>query len=114
GDHDVAMHLADLFRGLSYVGAGVRILRKYPELRRYWRAPIVLTFAALAASLSLSIGYHEELLSLLWSAPAPDAEGLIATLLKVLYTAARVLSFVLSFAALSLLTIVLSMWIAAP
>jgi CysZ protein len=107
------MHPADFVRGLLYVRTGLRILRKYPELRRYARAPIAITCAALAASFALSIAYHDELLALLWAAPAPG-EGWLTALLRGLYAVARVLAFLLTFGLLSVLTVVFSTWIAAP
>jgi len=103
---------SDFLRGLRYVVVGVRILRKYPGLARYWSAPIVLTLLSLVASVVLAVRYHEDLLALLWQ--APQGHDWLGALGRTLYGLARVLAFVISLLSLGLLCVMLSMLFAAP
>lgn len=103
---------ADFVRGLGYAIKGVRILRKYPDLARYWSVPILLTFVSLVASFVLAARYHDDLLTLLWQ--ARQGHGWLAVLEGALYWLARGASFVLSLSVLLLVSTVLSMVFAAP
>jgi CysZ protein len=102
----------DFFRGFAYAVTGFRLLRKYPELARYWLVPIVLTLLALCASFALALRYYDDALALLWH--PPDGSGGWASLEAALYWLARGVSFVLTLAALGLCAVVLSTLLAAP
>ena len=102
----------EFFRGLAYAFKGLRILRKYPGLVRYWSVPIVLTGVALVTSVVLAVRYHDDLLSLLWHSPL--GENWLAVLSRALYWLARGASFLLSLGVLLLACTVFSMVAAAP
>lgn len=102
----------DFLRGLGYAFKGLRILRKYPGLARYWSVPIVLTSMSLLASVVLAVRYHDDLLDLLWHAPL--GEGWLVGLSRGLYWLARGASFLLSLGVLVLACVVFSMVVAAP
>lgn len=102
----------ELFRGLAYPARGFVILRRYPGLARYWLPPIVLTFLALVASVALAFAYHDDVLALLWRAPAQD--GVTGALLCAAYWLARVFSLLLGITVLVVACVLLSSLIAAP
>ncbi|MFT3922841.1 MAG: EI24 domain-containing protein [Myxococcales bacterium] len=103
---------SDLFRGLGYAFKGVALLRKYPDLVRYWSVPIVLTALSLLASFLLALRYHDDLLALLWR--APQGHDWLATLARGLYWLADAVAFLLSLSVLVLACVMLSMLVAAP
>ena len=78
----------ELGRGFAYLARGYRVLRRHPDLARYWLMPIVLTALALGGSVWLSLRYHDDLLRLLWSPPAAS-DG---ALWRFLYATASALS----------------------
>jgi CysZ protein len=104
------LRLTDFFRGLSYPLRGYRVLRKHPDLARYWRLPMLLTALALLVSVVLAWLYHDDLLNWVW--PDPGERG--AALLGVLHGLARALSFVLSLGVLVFSCVTLSTVFAAP
>lgn len=104
--------LSDFPRGFSYLFIGRKMLRKYPDLSRIWRIPIVLTSLSLLASVMLSVRYHDDLLAWIWQAPA--GEGALITLLSALYVVVRVAAFLLTLGSLLFACILLSSWFAAP
>ncbi len=104
--------VGDLFRGFGYAARGYRLLRRYPELSRFWIWPIALTAVALGAGLYLSLHYHEALTNMLWA--EPEGEGFW----HALRVAAHWLLEAIVFAASLVLTIVIcsgaSSIVAAP
>jgi CysZ protein len=100
------------FRGLGYPLRGLGILRRHPGLARYWVPPIVLTFAALVASLWLSIAYSDDVTALIWS-PAPR-DGATGWLIEVAHGLLQALSFVLGLVLLVVVCILVSTLLAAP
>lgn len=100
----------ELGRGLRYLVRGYRVLRKNPDLARYWLMPIVLTALALGSSVWLSLRYHDDLLGVLWTQPS----GTASAWLRWLYAAASALSFVGALLLLSLLCVFGSSVVAAP
>ncbi len=103
---------SEFVRGLGYFFRGVAILRRYRGLARYWSVPIVVTALALLSSLVLAVRYHDDLLELVWR--LPEGHDWLAELSRGLYWLARGASFVLSLMGLLLLSILLSMLVAAP
>ncbi len=106
------MDPTDFLRGLGYPLKGLRILRKYPGLARYWSVPIILTGTSLLASVLLALRYHDDLLALLWRAPSGD--DWLSALTAGLYWLARGASFLVSLGVLVLACVVFSMVVAAP
>lgn len=98
----------ELGHGFAYIGRGLRVLRRYPGLARYWLMPLVLTALALLGSVWLSLRYHDDLLALLWA--EPQAGGVW----RALYTLARALSFVAALLLLGLGCVLGSSVVAAP
>jgi CysZ protein len=107
-----ALNPSDFVKGVSYAFRGMGILRKYPGLARYWSIPILLTLAALVASVVLSVRYHDDLLRLVWAEPI--AHDTLSRILRGLYWLARVLTFIASFGLLVVVCAVLSTLAAAP
>jgi CysZ protein len=103
---------ADFFRGTAYALRGLRILRKYPELARYWVVPILLTALALTGSFVVATRYHDDLLSLLWRSPA--GSDLLAGVLRGVYWLVRAFFFLVTLGGLLLLSVLLSGLFAAP
>ncbi|MDB4988802.1 MAG: cysZ [Myxococcaceae bacterium] len=63
------LDLGDFARGFLYPLRGLAIMRRHPGLMRFWLPPIVLTCAALIASLVFALRYHEVAANLVWRAP---------------------------------------------
>lgn len=102
----------DFVRGLLYPLRGLSILRRHPGFARYWVPPIVLTFAALCASIVLSVRYHDDLVDLVWATPA--GEGAAEITLRVLHFIAQAAALVLSVGLAVFVCIALANLIAAP
>jgi CysZ protein len=102
----------DLFRGLVYPLRGFAILSRNPGLAVYWLPPIVITFAALVASVLLTIAYSDDLTNLIWR-PAAQA-GATGFLVGVAHGVLHVFSFVLGLGLLVVVCVALSTLLAAP
>ncbi len=100
----------ELVRGASYPLRGLAVLRRHRGLWPYATAPIVLTFCALLGGTYLAIAYHDDILRLVWQAPAAGSSGVVVWL----YRLASAFSFLLALALLTLLTVTLSTVCAAP
>lgn len=100
------------FRGLAYPLRGLGILRRHPGLARYWLPPILLTFAALVASLWLSVAYSDDVTALIWS-PAPR-DGATGWLIEVAHGLLHALSFVIGLGLLVVVCVLVSTLLAAP
>ena len=103
---------SEFLRGLGYAFRGAAILRRNPGLARYWTVPIVVTGLSLLSSLVLAVRYHDDLLNLVWQ--LPEGHDWMAELSRGLYWLARGASFVISLVVLGLLSVLLSMLMAAP
>jgi CysZ protein len=108
----VGLDPRDFVRGLLYPLRGLVILRRHPGMVRYWLPPIVLTTAALIASVMLASRYYDDVLALIWAAPSRDDWE--HSLLFALYWVVRVLTFVLGIGLAMLVTVVLANLFAAP
>ena len=100
----------ELVRGASYPMRGYVALRKHRGLMRYGLGPIVLTGLALVGSVFLAGAYHDDLLRVLWQAPAAESSWFA----RIFYRAASALSFMLALLALAFTCVALSTVIAAP
>jgi CysZ protein len=100
----------ELLRGASYPLRGLALLRKHRGLLPYALLPMLLTGLALLGSAFLAVSYHDDLLLLLWRAPAAEAGALV----RFLYGLASALSFVLALVALTFACVALSTVCAAP
>lgn len=102
----------DFFRGLLYPLRGLVILRRHPGMARFWLPPILLTSAALIASIVLATRYYDDALNLIWA--QPGTEDWQHSLLLALYWVVRVLTFVVGIGLAMLVTVVLANLFAAP
>lgn len=107
-----ALHPGDFVRGLLYPLRGLSILRRHPGLVRFWLPPILLTGAALIASLVFAVRYHDDALNLVWRAPHGD--GFSETVLSLLHGALRVLALFVGVGLAMLVSVVLANLFAAP
>lgn len=100
------------FEGVGYSFRGYRILRRYPDLVRYWLWPIALTFLALSTGLYFAARFHDELTAWLWAEPART--GTFGTVLSALHSVLEVLVLLVSAAFAVVLSSAASSVIAAP
>lgn len=107
-----SLHPGDFVRGLLYPLRGLMILRRHPGLARFWLPPIVLTAAAVIATLVLSVRYHDDVLDLLWHTPATGSWS--GGLLYALHFVVRVLSLIVGIVLGLFVCIGLASVIAAP
>jgi CysZ protein len=64
---------AGLFQGAVYPFKGMRFVYvQHPELARIWVIPILLTFVALTGALIGAWHWHDDVVTLLWSAPSGE------------------------------------------
>jgi CysZ protein len=102
----------EFFRGLTYPFRGFAILRKYPGLARYWLPPMLITLTALIAGTYAAIAYHDDVLDMLWAAPAHDSAAGLA--MAALHAITRVLAFLLALFFVFALCLGTSSLVAAP
>jgi CysZ protein len=102
----------EFLRGLAYPFRGFAILRRHPGLARYWLPPIFITLCALIAGSYGAVAYHDDLLNMLWAAPARDDAAGVA--LSVLHAIVRALAFVLALVVVFALCLGTSSIVAAP
>jgi CysZ protein len=106
------MRIPAFFRGIGYTVRGYRIVRRYPELARYWVWPIVLTFGALSSGLYAAVRVHDDVTTWLWSDPAQL--GTLGTALGALHWLLQALVFVVAAGFAIVLASAASSVIAAP
>jgi CysZ protein len=107
-----SLHPGDFVKGLLYPLRGLAILRRHPGLARYWLPPIVLTTAALIASLVFAVRYHDEAVALVWA--APNGEGWAETVLSVLHWLLSAFALIVGVGLAMLVAVVLANLFAAP
>ncbi len=106
------MRLPAFFQGVAYSFYGYRIVRRHPELARYWVWPIVLTFCALSTGLYLAVRMHDELTAWMWTEPV--RAGAFGYVLSALHSVLEVVVFLLSALFAVVLSSALSSVMAAP
>jgi len=106
------LHPSDFFRGLMYPLRGLAILRRHRGLARFWLPPIVLTFAALVASVVFAVRYHDEAVELVWA--TPTGSGFAPMVLSALHFVLRSLSLVVGVGLAMLACVAVANLIAAP
>ncbi|MEY4508241.1 MAG: putative sulfate transporter CysZ [Pseudomonadota bacterium] len=107
-----ALHPGDFVKGLLYPLRGLAILRRHPGLARFWLPPIVLTTAALVASLVFAVRYYDEAVEKVWRTPA--GVGFSGSVLSVLHGLLSALALVVGVGLAMLVSVVLANLFAAP
>lgn len=107
-----ALHPGDFVKGLLYPLRGLAILRRHPGLVRFWLPPIVLTSAALVASLVFAVRYYDEAVERVWR--TPHGEGFSGTVLSILHGVLSALALVVGVGLAMLVSVVLANLFAAP
>jgi len=107
-----ALHPGDFVQGLLYPLRGLAILRRHPGLVRYWLPPIVLTGAALIASLVFALRHYDEAVELVWR--TPQGQGFGEGVLTVLHWLLSAFALLVGVGLAMLASVVLANLFAAP
>lgn len=73
--------------GLTYPLRGMRfVFRTHPGLARYWIVPVVITFVAFVALVTLLLRHHTGLAASVWQPPTTDGSiGWVMTVLHIVF-----------------------------
>jgi len=107
-----SLHPGDFVKGLLYPLRGLAILRRHPGLARYWVPPIVLTTAALVASLVFAVRFYDDAVALVWR--EPSGEGWAEGVLSVLHWFLSAFALLVGVGLAMLVAVVLANLFAAP
>ena len=65
--------LIGFWRGITYPFKGARFVYfQHPELAKWWIPPILMTVAAAIAVIWMAIGWHDDVVSWIWTEPTGD------------------------------------------
>lgn len=106
-------HLKGFWLGLKYPLRGLRwVWARRRELKRFWLAPVLLTFAGWIGASVVALRYHDDLATWLWATPAE--QGVTGTLLRWLHGLVEVMLALALLVAVAFGMLVFAQIIAAP